>query len=388
MALPGNGLSGTIIKTIFHNAMLIFYRVDDVGLSTVHPKKAFMVGALEKEIRLSFAQRIRGTLPEPYQPLISAAKEQDTPDFKYSDERMLPNPNFTLFTFVNQAAVDTPYSASALEILRLIRAKAPDSDLQPHFDTIESQAQSLGVNESLIPSTDAFVTSICFVGSKSLSHVLSCIERCKERLLAIGPRSEPARRQIITSVMDYWREKPGVGVNVVDKLLNYTILTPLSVIHWVLVDNLGKGEILTHAHIYEMVASTMHKVTNRVRQIVVARNQLGLATEQATILDETLRKERGDMGILFATVEDALLGIAAGVADEMAESRDQDEPGDALLRTWGARWLRVFRRKMAVEEAWVGEALGVLQDTDVVEGVGDGENEQLREFNGAEDEIQ
>lgn len=52
----------------------------------VHPKKAFMIGALEKEIRLSFAQRIRGTLPEPYQPLISAAKEQDTPDFKYHNE--------------------------------------------------------------------------------------------------------------------------------------------------------------------------------------------------------------------------------------------------------------------------------------------------------------
>ena len=46
-----------------------------------------MVGALEKEIRLSFAQRIRGTLPEPYQPLISTAKEKDTPDFKYKSDR-------------------------------------------------------------------------------------------------------------------------------------------------------------------------------------------------------------------------------------------------------------------------------------------------------------
>ena len=46
-----------------------------------------MTGALEKEIRLSFAQRIRGTLPEPYQPLISEAKEQDTPDFRYNNDR-------------------------------------------------------------------------------------------------------------------------------------------------------------------------------------------------------------------------------------------------------------------------------------------------------------
>lgn len=55
----------------------------------VYPKKAFMTGALEKEIRLSFAQRIRGTLPEPYHPLISEAKEKDRPDFKYESDRML-----------------------------------------------------------------------------------------------------------------------------------------------------------------------------------------------------------------------------------------------------------------------------------------------------------
>lgn len=172
--------------------------------------------------------------------------------------------------------------------------------------------------------------------------------------------------------MEYWREKPGVGVNVVDKLLNYTILTPLSVITWVLVDNIGKGQILTHAHVYEMVASTIHKVTNRVRQIVVARNQRGLPSEQVSILEETLAKERGDMGQLFVVVEDALVGVATGIVDEMAESADQDGSGEVLLRSWGGRWLRVFRRKMAVEEAWVGEMLllGTGERIDRVDGEG------------------
>ncbi|KAL8734476.1 MAG: hypothetical protein Q9166_001375 [cf. Caloplaca sp. 2 TL-2023] len=312
--------------------------VDDIELPLVKPKKAFIVGALEKEIRLSFAQRIRGTLPEPYQALITEAKEEDTPDFKYNSDQ-------------------TPYAPQAREIVRLLRAKAPDSELQPHLSSIESQASELGVTDPLIPSTDAYMTAICFIGSKSLSHVLSCIERCKERLLALGPQSELARRQIITSVMEYWAEKPGVGVNVVDKLLNYTILTPLSVVNWALADNIGKGKILTHAHVYEMVASTMHKVTNRVRQIVIARNQVGLPVEQKAILDETLAKEQAQMKELFVTVEDSLAGVASGIVDEMAESRDQDTEGEAMLRGWGERWLRVFRRKMAVEEAWIAEML-------------------------------
>ncbi|KAL8660398.1 MAG: hypothetical protein Q9202_006599 [Teloschistes flavicans] len=312
--------------------------VDDVELPVVKPKKAFIIGALEKEIRLSFAQRIRGTLPEPYQALISEAKEKDTPDFKYNSDQ-------------------TPYAPQGREVLRLLRSKAPDSELEPHLASIESEASSLGVADPLIPSTDAYMTAICFIGSKSLSHVLSCIERCKERLLALGPRSDAARRQIITSVMEYWKEKPGIGVNVVDKLLNYTILTPASVVDWALVENIGRGMILTQAHAYEVVASTVYKVTNRVRQIVIARKAPGLPSEQAALLDGTLEKERGQMQELFATIEDALVGVAAGIVDEMAESRNQDTEGEALLRGWGERWLRVFRRKMAVEEAWIREML-------------------------------
>jgi nuclear cap-binding protein subunit 1 len=231
---------------------------------------------------------------------------------------------------------------------------------------IQDAALEQGVLDPIVPSTDAYVTSVCFIGSKSLSHVLSCIERCKDRLLAIGPSSEAAKRQIISSVLDYWAEKPGVGVNIVDKLLNYTILSPMCVIEWALVDKLANGAILTQAHIFEMVASTVHKVTNRVRQIVVARNQRGLPAEQVAILDETLQRERVEMGKMFTIIEDSLRGIAEGSADTMAESANRDGEYSALLRGWGRRWLRVFRRKMTVEEAWVTETLA--------EGMQDAEN--------------
>lgn len=63
-----------------------FHRIDDLQLPEIHPKMAFITGALDKEIRLSFAQRIKGTLPEPYQHLITEGKEQDTPEFKYTLE--------------------------------------------------------------------------------------------------------------------------------------------------------------------------------------------------------------------------------------------------------------------------------------------------------------
>lgn len=57
-----------------------------MDLPAIHPKIAFINGALDKEIRLSFAQRIKGTLPEPYPKLITSGKEKDTPEFKYASD--------------------------------------------------------------------------------------------------------------------------------------------------------------------------------------------------------------------------------------------------------------------------------------------------------------
>ncbi|KAL1845982.1 Nuclear cap-binding protein subunit 1 [Paecilomyces lecythidis] len=314
--------------------------IEDLDLPAIHPKMAFINGALDKEIRLSFAQRIKGTLPEPYHPLITEGKEKDTPDFKY--------------------AVDTtPYAKEGRELMQLIRQKASDEEIQPVIDAIEQQAKEHGVEDPMMPSTDAFVTSICFVGSKSLSHVLSCIERNKERLLAIGPRSPIARRQIITSVMEYWADQPGIAINIVDKLLNYTILTPLSVIEWALLDRLSAGTILAQCHIYEVVAATIRKVTNRIRQIVIARIQPGLYEPQLSVVDETLNREKADMQTLFKLLEDSLVPVAGGNNDQLMERGDGSGtlPEDELIRQWGRRWLRVFRRKAAVEESFISEAM-------------------------------
>lgn len=253
----------------------------------------------------------------------------------------------------------TPYSKEGQELMQLIRQKSRDEAIQQVITTIEEQAKNLGVEDPKVPSTDAFVTSICFVGSKSLSHVLSCIERNKDRLLAIGQESPRARLQIITSVMEYWTDQPGIAINIIDKLLNYTILSPLSVLEWALSDSLAAGTILARAHIFEMISNTVGKVTNRMHQIVAARTQPGLYEPQLSVIDNTLSHERADMATLFKFIEDSIVSVAAGSNDELMERGDSSGtlPEDALIRQWGRRWLRVFRRKADVEESFILDAL-------------------------------
>ena len=245
----------------------------------------------------------------------------------------------------------------------LIRKKASEEEIEVVIQEIQTLATQQGVEDILVPSTDAYVTSICSVGSKSLSHVLSCIERCKERLAHIGPNpntpgsgSELARRQIITSVIEYWADHPGTAVNIIDKLLNYSIITPESVVEWALHDHMEHGRALAKVHIYEMISATMAKVSGQIRQIAAALANPDTAAEDKEKISAGLVQSRQTMRDLFNNIIDAVSAVANAAQDDMIERFDGDSAEQTLLQQWGARWAHVWKRKLAVEEAVVGEA--------------------------------
>jgi nuclear cap-binding protein subunit 1 len=300
---------------------------DDTGLPDMHPRKWFLKGALDKEVRLSFAQRIQKTLPEAYQPLVDSEKEKDVPDFKFS------NP-------------DTPFAKEGQEMAALLRRKAPDEEFSPIFERIQSDASERAL-DPIVASTDVFMTAVAWVGSKSLSHVLACIDRSKGRLLDLGGESESARTQIITSVLAYWHAHPGVALSIIEKLLNYSIVTPFSVVDWALsAKTSAAGQYLAEPHVFELVSNTVAKVTGRVRQILTSSDSD----------EETRDKEVAAMRDLFRSINDALSSWASGSKDEQMEDGDGSSEPEALIRRWGQRWLRVFQRMAAIEEAFVLEA--------------------------------
>jgi nuclear cap-binding protein subunit 1 len=261
-----------------------------------------------------------------------------------------------LFTSADPLS-ETPYAAEGQILLSQLKKKATKEEMQVTIDKIHELAMSAGVTEVLVPSTDAFVTAICRLGAKSLSHVLSCIERGKERLLKIS-ENEVARRQIVASVVEYWKDQPGVAVRIVDILLNYTILAPMTVVQWVFGSHMGAGEALTQSWVFEMVSNTVAKVTNRNRQIAEARLQKGLPQEQIDMVEATLAKDRDNARELFTYIEDSMRGVSEGSADVLIEKQSSGELSEAevmLIRAWGKRWHTVFIRKAAVEESVVGE---------------------------------
>lgn len=247
-----------------------------------------------------------------------------------------------------------------------------DAEIQAVIERIHSQAIDQGL-DPLVTSTDVFTTTVLSVGSKSLSHVLAAIERTKERLLDAGATSDLARAQIITAVLEFWSAHPGVAKQIIEKLLNYGIVNPVAVVQWAIVGFAGqtKGEALARSYIYELVFDTVAKVTGRVRQVVSSGpTQQPTAPNAATATstdddvdmstNETKDAEVRSMRELFRVLEDSLVAWSNGSKDELMEVDGNDGPAreerDRLVKRWGQRWLRVVRRRSAIEEAFLLEA--------------------------------
>ncbi|CAK7223995.1 Nuclear cap-binding protein subunit 1 [Sporothrix curviconia] len=295
--------------------------VDDVALPDLHPHKAFILGAIDKEIRLSFAQRIKNTLPAPYQTLIRADTEQDVPPFKYAEQ---PDSE------TRDGGV--PFAAEGRELAVLLKRKAPDEEVQAVIERIHSQALDRGGLDPLVTSTDVFTTAVLWVGSKSLSHVLAAIERTKDRLLDAGAASEAARAQILAAVMAFWGAHPGVAVSIAEKLLNYAILTPGTIVAWALskgddgADGAdGAAPNLAVNHVAELVFNTVDKVTRRVHQLVGASQAATTAIATATKALEAAKERQRNP----PPPPPAAVAKAAAAADDLDVAMDEDAAGGA-----------------------------------------------------------
>ncbi|KIV99622.1 uncharacterized protein PV09_08688 [Verruconis gallopava] len=322
--------------------------VDELERSDITPKKAFIIAAIDKEVRLSFAKRIRDTLPEAYYPLLSEGKFKDVPPFKFDKD-------------------DTPFASEGREVFALMKRKASEEQIEPYIEAVREQAANFGL-DPMIASIDVYMTALCHSGAKSVSHITAAIDRSRATLQNSRQRHPGVGRQIVQSVVAYWKDQPGNAVNIVDKLLNYTIVTPDSVIEWALgPESLGDGAVLAESWRYEIVAKTVGKVTGRVQQIVQAYISLEVQGSDDTTanvedirgqigpMNQLLVSERNAMRQLFATIIDAVSGVATGAAEGLVDSATSEEYAE-LIKVWAQKWARVFRRKLAVVETRVSEA--------------------------------
>lgn len=312
----------------------------DLELSELTPKKAFILDSLEKEIRLSFAARIRGTLPPEYAPLIGKEKEIDAPMPKYEKEGV-------------------QFGDKAKEIVQLIRKRAPVEEFEPLLEAVESDAKASGSSDAQAKATtlDVLTTSIAWVGSKSLSHVLAIVERSKSLLLQLTSTDIALQGQIISSFVEYWQHQTGTAVTIALKLVNYQVLTPEGVINWAFSAGVDGGRSLAKVYLWEVVVGVVAKMQAKVRAVVKVARTPGLDDEKRIELRGVVEREVVTFNTLLAQIKTGLATVQSGAASSNSTGVVTTEEEEALIKVWAAKWALAIDRLEKVLALYVREEM-------------------------------
>lgn len=273
---------------------------DDVSLPEMHPRKVFMKQLILKEVRLSYPQRVKDTLPEELVEFVPAVSQE--PIFKFLEpESQYQNEVHQLMDLFRESNANQKEDINNL--LHQIRQSAGGND--------EEAGENVNPTNTVI---DIVVSTVCYLGNRSISHAESWIERTKDILLDVCVNDYT---QTIESVLDYWKEQPYVGLLVVMQLIKQEILPP-SEFFKTLIEPSCRG-LLTTNHGWEMML--------RVIDFTIGHQKYSTgSTEKTQLFNEVLE--------LFNKL------ITEQEIDVTEETMEEDNQGDQESKQWALWWTK------------------------------------------------
>ncbi|KAJ3062363.1 Nuclear cap-binding protein subunit 1 [Podochytrium sp. JEL0797] len=296
-------------------------------------KFAFVRETLEQEIRLSYYDRVVGTIPPSFvngQMFPAAAPEYT---FKYGPGYASGDDDFNaLITRLNRQMVqkgDTDSIISILEDLykqRLVmqtNAMATDDFSNPGVSWDQ---------DALV--RNVFVQNVLFLGTKSFSHFLNVVERYVKVLQTINAQ-EADRSHTVSIVAAFWAQNPQNLEICLDKLMNYRVVDPPSIIRWVL-DMEVLGENYSRIHLWRILRNVVGKVNSKVTQLreKMSEGAMDVDDNSQESLDGALRDQKAAFILAFELFQVCLKQLVQ--ANEL--------PGTSPKWRWIAGQMRVFGR--------------------------------------------
>lgn len=204
---------------------------DDINLADLHPRKVFMKQLIQKEVRLSYPQRIKETLPEELIDWVPSVPEE--PVFKFLEP-------------------ESQYQNEVQNLISLFRESREKEDINAVLVEIRQKASGLDEEDAMKVVVDIVVSTIAYLGNRSISHAESWIARSKDLFLDVLPNDYTTA---VTAVLEYWAQQPYVGLLVVFQLIKQEILPPSAFITALFEEKLQSYLIANHG--WEMLVRTI-----------------------------------------------------------------------------------------------------------------------------------
>jgi hypothetical protein len=232
-------------------------------------RRAFIEEVILRLVRVSYHQRIAESLPTEFQSLLPPE----------------PQPHF-------------PFAAQteAEELLARLRQREPPEQLRAWLEQ-----ENAGTGSST--RTELLVACLLHLGSKSLSHLINILD-CYAPLLL----NTPHQRLVLHRLWDYWGGHRGHGgsqqhlVMVLLKLLAYRVVTPYSIVEWLLSDefllaNATNNSLIqspmTQLYFWEIISRVLDRTiftTQMLRAKLQEMSSSSASTEQNVVETEAIKE--------------------------------------------------------------------------------------------------
>lgn len=192
---------------------------DMADLSAAHPKRVFVERTLELEVRLSYYERIRGTVDDSLLEHGVMPADAPGPRYMFTDDTV---PNAAFAKRIEQAIRTREEPDTVADDLRSFRSQLIDED-----GVDGSEADRL--------MREVVTQAMLYIGSRSLSHFLNVVERYRSLfdviLSSSGDDQDTAAAQVdlLRVIASFWRDNAQFRIMVTEKLMQYGLVKPLAV---------------------------------------------------------------------------------------------------------------------------------------------------------------
>ncbi|KAI8607521.1 armadillo-type protein [Chytriomyces sp. MP71] len=284
-------------------------------------KFSFVRETLEREVRLAYYDRIAGTLPENFVSHGAVFPTQAPgPNFAYG-------PGFKSADYFGRGEIDNDLDVLVERLARQLSAKMEyGSVVMILEDILTHRKNAQGMSEMVVDGVaarasdawetdpvvrDLVVQNVLFLGTKSFSHLLNVVERYVKILQQLNGSSED-KLHTVRIIACFWKHQPQNLEIVLDKLMNYRVIDPISIITWALDINVLDTEY-SRWYIWTVLRNVLFKVNNKVSQLREKMGGLNAMEEDGSTnqeaLDLALRDQKASFILLFQRFQTCLQAL-------------------------------------------------------------------------------
>eukprot|EP01018_Ginkgo_biloba_P023536 Gb_13655 [translate_table: standard] len=284
------------------------------------PQRVFAVEVLEKEIRLSYWDRIKQSI-------------QTTPAL----EDLLPPKGGPCFKYSGEGQGDHSEAEVSLstELSSMVRGRKTAREIHAW------------VEEKIVPvhgqkvAIEVVVQTLLHIGSKSFTHLVTVLERYGHVITKLGS-DQSNQILVIEEVAKLWQNNTQMTAIAIDRMMGYRIISNLSIVSWVF-SPANVEQFHTSDRPWEILRNAINKTYNRIsdlrKEVASAEKSVQSAIEASAKAHRELESAESlaegadteELQIEVAAKLKRLKEAADKVKEQESSAQESLEAKDALL---------------------------------------------------------